>query len=534
MEILQASIILGVSGNLLIRGIEPGINILLWIALLAAAMTALGLRKSKELWNPQTISVLAALLFFASMFAFRDSFELLFLDSFAVLGLLAIIILPAQKIKVQAAGVLVYVLSGIWTGIAALSAPFFVLTQETQWNRLARNGLSGHLISVSKGILIALPLVLVFVGLLMSADADYESFIASTFTFDSENAIASIGFSVFLSWFALGYLRTAVARFSWSDVDTQTAKPAEEVKPPNFSITEHDTEEPVPGPKKESSTPKEEKPVFDWNRFDNSAIPAFLTFGKVETAVVLGLMNLVFFSFIIVQAPYLFGGMDLVQSTPDFKLAEYARRGVGELIDVSMLVLPILLAIHWLLRKEDKANEKVFRILAGVQIGLLFVIMYSAVQRLLLLTGSLGYGLTTFRFYAMFLLIFLALVFVWFGMTVLRGVRQNFAWGALWAGLFVIASLHFVNPDDFIVRTNVDLMKQGRSFDASYNSSLSADAVPALIESYSELSEGDKGGVETDFVLMRCRLDESDTILSWNTSRKNALSILKSKGIGCE
>src|SRR5678815_6124206 len=91
--------------------------------------------------------------------------------------------------------------------------------------------------------------------------------------------------------------------------------------------------------------------------------------------------------------------MDFIQQAPDFKLADYARRGFGELVAVSALVLPMLLASHWLLRREAGKTEKIFKVLAGIQIGLLFVIMASAVQRLVLLTGELGYGMTTVRLY---------------------------------------------------------------------------------------------------------------------------------------
>ena len=179
--------------------------------------------------------------------------------------------------------------------------------------------------------------------------------------------------------------------------------------------------------------------------------------------------------------------MDLVQNTPDFKLADYARRGFGELVTVSALVLPILLVSHWLLRKDSPINEKIYRVLAGIQIGLLFVIMISATQRLLLLTGNLGYGLTTVRFYPMAVMVLLALIFVWFSLTVLRGMRQQFAWGALWLTLFTLGTLHVLNPDDFIVRTNVGLMREGRGFDTEYVSQLSDDAVPALFENMSKM-----------------------------------------------
>src|SRR5215210_1935102 len=108
--------------------------------------------------------------------------------------------------------------------------------------------------------------------------------------------------------------------------------------------------------------------------------------------------------------------------------------------------------------------------------------MISATQRLLLYTGNLGYGLTSARLYPMAFMIWLALVFMWFALTVLRGAREQFAWGALWLALFMVGTLHVFNPDDFIVRTNVRLMQQGRSFDSFYVVNLSDDATPALLE----------------------------------------------------
>ena len=202
----------------------------------------------------------------------------------------------------------------------------------------------------------------------------------------------------------------------------------------------------------EDEKPKDEKKetpkLWTWASMDNSLIPSAFTLGTIEISVVLGLIDLLFLSFVIVQIPYLFGGMDLVQNTPDFKLAEYARRGFGELVAVSALVLPVLLISHWLVRRENPFVEKLFRVLASIQIVLLFVIMASAVQRLVILTGPLGYGMTTVRLYPMIFMMWLAIVFVWFAVTVLRGYRQYFAWGALWSAIFVLGATHVLNPDD--------------------------------------------------------------------------------------
>jgi hypothetical protein len=250
----------------------------------------------------------------------------------------------------------------------------------------------------------------------------------------------------------------------------------------------------------------------------------------VETSVVLGLMNLLFLSFVIMQVPYLFGGMDLVQNTPDFKLAEYARRGFGELVAVAAIVLPMLLVSHWLLKKDSPAAQKLFRVFAGIQIVLLFVIMASAVQRLVILTGPLGYGMTTVRLYPMIFMTWLAIVFVLLAGTVLRNARQYFAWAALWSAIFVLGAAHVLNPDKFIVETNIALMKQGREFDAYYNSyELSDDAVPSLIEAFETYNERDSQTVLRNLQNRRCQ--SQGDIRSFSLGRRAADEAMRSVGL---
>src|SRR5205085_788488 len=206
-----------------------------------------------------------------------------------------------------------------------------------------------------------------------------------------------------------------------SDFDERSSSPFD-----GATILEHINKSDPPNPTSEpktadttsadASTKKTDaqspKP-FPWPDLDSSFLPSAFTLGSVEVGVVLGLLNLLFLSFVILQIPYLFGGMDLVQNTPDFKLAEYARRGFGELVAVSALVLPVLLIGHWLVQKENNFAQKLFRGLASIQIVLLFVIMASAVQRLVILTGPLGYGMTTVRLYPMVFMSWLGIVFIW-------------------------------------------------------------------------------------------------------------------------
>lgn len=265
----------------------------------------------------------------------------------------------------------------------------------------------------------------------------------------------------------------------------------------------------------------------DFQNLDNSKFPSVFTLGTVETLIVLGLVDLLFVSFVAVQLPYLFGGIDLVQNTPDLKLAEYARRGFGELVAVSALVLPMLLLSHWLLRKDGSRVEAIFKVLSIVQIALLFVVMASAVQRLVLLTGELGYGLTTVRFYPMVLMTWLAVVFVWFAFTVLRGARNFFAWGALWSAIVILGATNLLNPHAFIVKTNIDLMNQGREFDAVYNSNLSDDAVPVLLEALPTMSLQDRCIVASSIHYRYRQLGQQTDLRSFNIGRRSVFRQLR-------
>lgn len=526
LEILEVAVLLGILGDVLLRAIPWGLNILLFVLAIVAGMIALVYRRKREYWNFQTLSLHGALIFFGAMFVWRDSYELKFFDSIAILTILAVLTLPALKIPLQRAGVVHYGFGWIWSGISWAFAPFALLLDDIKWKTIPQTGWTKNLVSVLRGLAIAAPLVVIFGGLFMAADAVFQGIVEKTLRIDPENIFTHILLFGFLSWGIAGYLRSALIGTSTTElIDELAVKPNTEAP---LSITE-----PVNEEKTEKTNSKEEplksfktEKTWDWRKMDSSFLPQSLTLGMIETAIILGLINLLFLSFVIIQISYLFGGFELVQQTDGLKLADYARRGFGELVVVAALVLPILLFSHWLLRKDNPNNEKIYRILAGIQIALLFVIMVSAAQRLFVLTGNLGYGLTTVRFYPMAFMVWLGIVFVWFSLTVLRGVREQFAWGALWSALFVLGTLHVLNPDDFIARTNIRLMQEGRQFDAYYHTTLSDDALPILLENKDIMSFDDQC-VTKKLLIRRLETIQNETdIRSFNLSRWKAKNLL--------
>ncbi len=99
LEILEAALLLGILGDVLLRETPWGLNVLLWVGALVAAMLMLRMRRQRGQLTAQTICLHFALIFFAAMFVWRDSIELKILNTLAILTILSLLTLPALKIK---------------------------------------------------------------------------------------------------------------------------------------------------------------------------------------------------------------------------------------------------------------------------------------------------------------------------------------------------------------------------------------------------------------------------------------------------
>jgi len=249
-----------------------------------------------------------------------------------------------------------------------------------------------------------------------------------------------------------------------------------------------------------------------------------LSLGVIPVATALGLVDLLFLLFVVIQLRYLFGGAELIAAATGLTYAEYARRGFFELVTASGLVLPLLAGADWAVRNESREHQRTFRQLAIVLLLLLAVVMASALARMRLYVGA--YGLSEIRVYSTAFMLYLAGVFIWFAWTTLRGQRRRFAFGALVLGFAVLGGLHLLNPDAFIVRTNLARPPAERPFDGWYAASLSADAVPLLVEALPRLDARAQCTVAVGLLTQRDRLERGDW-RNWNFARSRARRLLR-------
>ncbi|HEX6913402.1 MAG TPA: DUF4173 domain-containing protein [Longimicrobium sp.] len=417
---------LGILGDALLRSAPWGLNVALWTAALVIAVALL--RRWTEA-DDAALAWIPVALGAAALMAWRDSPTLKALDLAALGVILGLAMLNARGGQVRKAGI-AHHLAGVAAsaGDAAVGAAQ-LLFRDVRWTELRTDGMARHGVAVVRGGAIALPLLLVFGSLLAAADARFERLLGGAFGFDAPVLVGHLLFALLVAWICGGILRTMTVGGE------------------------------APGPQVRR--------------------PESLALGIVEAAIVLGLLDLLFAAFVAVQLPWFFGSAEAIQGPGSTTFSDYARRGFFELVTVAGLVLPLLLLADWIVRKESRFQLRLFRWLAGVQVGLLFVIMASGLHRMRLYQQA--YGLTELRLYTTAFMLWLGVVLGWFAWTVLRGHRERFAWGALTTALEAVVILHVVNPDATIVRLNAARADAALRFDAAYAASLSADAVPPLL-----------------------------------------------------
>ena len=543
LGVLEVALLLGLLGDALLRATPWGLNLPLWVGVLTAAFVALNRQKhrthaSEGRW------LLPCVLLFAAAFAWRDSQTLRLVDALVILVLLALVALRTRKGHIRLAGLTDYALSFIVTAANTVFGMFPLVFMDVRWREIPRAGWSRHALAIMRGLAIAIPLLLVFGALLMAADAIFERLVSNTFSLDVDLLFTHLVLIIFFTWVTAGFFRGMLLGKDTSVTSDRDAilkalgldAGINGVRTDNVGGGQFRAEttgnadegaratggEQQAGVLRESCAPKPGEATSA-----PSAAPSAhrrISLGIVEIGVVLGLLDLLFFSFVVVQLRYLFGGANLVLTSAGLTYADYARRGFFELVWVAALVLPLLLVAHWLLRKEIRRHEHIFRVLSGVMVALLFVIMLSALQRMRLYQSE--YGLTELRLYTTAFMGWLGMVFLWFAFTVLwRSRREQFAMGALVAALSVAAALHFVNPNALIVRTNLSHARAQHRFDASYAVSLGADAFPALAAALDGMTT-DEGRLVAGEMLEWLKADRETDWRSWNWSRAAARQVV--------
>ncbi|MBT7070296.1 MAG: DUF4173 domain-containing protein [Anaerolineae bacterium] len=290
---------------------------------------------------------------------------------------------------------------------------------------------------VLRGILIALPIVILFSSLLASADLVFAQKLSDFFeNFSGEQISETIWRSV-LALLCAYLVGGAFLHAAFSSYDRKVAE--------------------VDGEKKKR------------------------LLGFIESSIVLGSVATLFLLFVIVQFQYFFGGTENI-GVEGYTFSQYARRGFNELITVAFFSLVLILGLSSFSYRGTAKQQYVYSGLSLFIVVQVLIILVSAYHRITL--GIQWHGFSRLRLYPRVFLIWLGLLLLTVAFLEVFKRQKFFALSAVIASLGFAVSLTLVNIDASIAKHNILRASQGRHFNVTHLTSLSTDAVPVLADEF--------------------------------------------------
>ena len=464
---------LGLLADPLLRNGPWGFGLLIWMCAFAAVVVTLG-QNSGRPFSAESSGWLALAVIFAAGLSWRDTDVLQFFDVVAMLTSLTLLAMSMTAIPVAgiaSARVRDLIRAAFGTGLDVATGAVPLVIHDMELHAELRASNEGSARKVGRAIVITVPIVLVFMLLFVQADPVFGSFVTLP-TINFGLIVSHLVVAGFFAWVVAGWLRRSLLPSSQIASSTDTQFP--------------------------------------------------ISLGATDIALALGALNVLFAAFIAVQIGWLFGGEALVLKTTGLTYAEYARRGFFELTCVAVLLLPVLLSAQALIPAADLRALRLFRRLALPLVVLLGAVMASAAARMKLYVDF--YGISTDRLYATAFMIWLAMVFVWLAVTVLRSRPRSFATGFVLSGFAVLFALNILNPAALVARANLARgdatpRKGATGSDVRYLASLGGDAVPLLVAALAAPS------ATADSVALKNRCSAAHIVLArWSAERRQEIA----------
>ncbi len=475
LYVLLISLGLALVFNILFFGKLIGISVLIFVGVLLGAVFLFG--RYHELPFRKSWWLVALIVFFSLMPAVRANEFLTFLNVCAVFGLLMVLAhelsgtpVFLMKLRDYVALIILGPFRMIGRGLSAVALVGQIHSKVKDRDVLLR---------IIKGVVMALPILIVFGLLFQKADLAFAHFLDGFLNISvSERSMQYTVLLIFAFAASLSFLSYIFF--------------PKEAKP----LLLHD----------------QQKPLVQGGR-------------EIEVLVFLGLIATLFLVFIGFQVTYLFGGETNIINT-GFTYAEYARRGFWELLIAALLSLAILLAAEKYAGNELKQDKR-FLVPALILITEVVIVIISAFKRLALYIDA--YGMTSLRFYVAGFIGLLLVLFVILAVKFIKSKpEQFFAFSTLLAVAGFIMAVNVVNPDAFIAASNMERFKQTGKIDTLTIELLSADAEREKLELVNIIEGQDKDSLRQHLQEQRGMLEEVNAHWqSANMSRARALKFLK-------
>lgn len=470
------SLILGLLFDYFFVEKVPGVAFPLYVVLVITGLFIVAYFFKRQL-SKDVFWLLAPLMFFSAMVFVRASELLTFLNIVASLLLLLVIAKVSFGAKIK------NFLIGDYIKIFFLPFKFIsplFQTLSTLFSFYEANNSKKVLPEVARGVLITAPVLVIFLLLFYSADLVFQKYVSNliSINIDEETIFRSI----------LVLITTLVYIGAYTYVFQQ-----------------------------------EESKIAPEEQTQNRSV------GHIESYILFGSINVLFFIFIFVQLAYLFGGEGNI-SAQGFTYAEYARRGFFELIAVAIISLLLLLTAEKYIVKKETEHLLGFKVLSTALVVQVILIMTSAFTRLSLYEEA--YGFTTLRLYSHAFIVLLAAIFCLLLYKIYKDKKENaFAFRVFICIVLFLTAMNLLNPDAFIARRNIERFNSTGKLDIYYLSRLSSDAIPDTIKVLNISNEDLRKGFARE-LYWRAQNADSPYFSKWqslNISRMRADKIFDSK-----
>ncbi len=373
---------------------------------------------------------------------------------------------------------------------------------------------------VVRGLVIAIPLVAVFMALFASADAVFARLAADALSWqvdlDLEDLLGRAVVITLVAWGAAGLLGLGAgllpALAAAPTVEAGVAAelpPGSPPAPPSARVT--------PGPA--------------WAAAVATAERAPVRLGHVEATTILLVVDALFLVFVVLQLAWLFGGRDTLAMT-GYTYAEYARRGFFDLVIVAVLagilVVTLDLAVARRIRLQLASSV--------LLLGLTAVVLVSAFLRLRLYQDA--YGWTELRF-----VVVVAILWLGGALTLTAGLlvtlRTRWVLHGLGIGVLIaVVGMNVVGPQAFVAQRNLEraidpalVPVGGRTgLDAAYLYELGDEAVVPIVEAWDRLGTAEQESLQPALWERADRLASDPTLRgwpAWNLTRERAREALR-------
>ena len=436
----------------------------------------------KKRLNKSIILLVIPLLFFSAMVFIRSSIFLTFLNIVISIFLLLMIANLDIGQKIKNYTIVDYLKNFIVPFLFIVEFINYFFTTVKLWTIVKKQKVLHRII---RGLLITIPILIIFILLFYSADLVFRKYISNIIDIKLETIFRSI----LVIFVTLIFIGAYIYIFKRSNRLLQNIKLNIQLNKKPFS------------------------------------------FGIIETSILLGSINLLFLIFISVQLTYLFGGEKII-TFHGFTYSQYARRGFFELIAVAVISFFIILLIEKFIFRKETGHTIQFKILSGLLIALVILIMVSAFKRLLLYENA--YGFTVLRLYSHLFIIWLAVIFILLLYKIFIDRRENiFVLCTFISIILVLVFINLANPDAFIANQNIKYYYKTGKLDVWYLTQLSEDAIPVTIKILDIKDELLRGEFAIGMNWKRENILEYQNYYnkwqSFNLSRVRAIEILELK-----